>query len=164
MARQFQILFVCSGNICRSPMAEGYLRYKIPSKYKTMVRIQSAGTLGIEKAPASLAAADIMRESNVDISNHVSQGINYNLVENSDLILTMEMEHYNFIKKQYRPSGDKLQLLGDIGSTEPCSDNGIFDPVGGNLDTFRDCRNLIINEIDRSLPKILKKIDNHFKR
>lgn len=164
MARQFQILFVCSGNICRSPMAEGYLRYQIPSKYKNMVRIQSAGTLGIDNAPASLAAADVMRESSVDISHHVSQGINYNLVENSDLILTMEMEHYDFIKKKFRPKGKKLQLLGDIGGSEPCNDTGIFDPVGGDLQMFRDCRNLIISELDRFLPKILKMIDNHFKR
>jgi protein-tyrosine-phosphatase len=164
MARQFQILFICSGNICRSPMAEGYLRYQIPSKYKTMVRIQSAGTLGIEGAPASKAATDVMQEKSVDIQHHVSQGLNFNLVDSSDLILTMELEHYDFIKKQFRPKGKKLQLLGDIGGSEPCNDSGIFDPVGGDLGTFRDCRNLIINEIDRFLPKILKMIDNHFKR
>ena len=63
----------------------------------------------------------------------------------------MEIEHYDFIKKEFKPKAGKLQLLGDVGSSEPCSDDGIFDPVGGDLETFRDCRNLIISELDRSL-------------
>jgi len=164
MARQFQILFVCSGNICRSPMAEGYLRYQIPSKFKNMVRIQSAGTLGINNSPPSYEAVEAMKEKNVDISHHLSQGITPVMVENSDLILTMEMEHYEFIKKRFKPNSKKLYLLGDIGNSAPCNNNGIFDPVGGDIGMFRDCRNLIISELDRFLPKILKMIDNHFKR
>ena len=164
MPSQFQILFVCSGNICRSPMAEGYLRFSIPPKYKTKVRVSSAGTLGIERSPASLEAIEVMKEKDIDISNHLSQGLSAKKIHDSNLILTMALDHYDYIKNTFKPSGNKLHLLGDFEATNPCEENSIPDPIGSDMGTYKDCRNKIISEIDKAQPKILRMIENYFKK
>lgn len=162
MAHQFQILFICSGNICRSPMAEGYLRYSIPPKYKTKVQITSAGTLGIENSPASFESVKVMQEQGIDISSHRSSGLSAQKVSNSDLILTMAKEHFDYIKNTFNPPQKKLHLLGEFGTASPCEYNSIPDPIGSDMDTYKECQKKIFTEIDKVRPKILRMIKNHF--
>ena len=84
----YTILFVCSGNSCRSPMAAGLLQKQLFSKYGNMVKVHSAGTLGIENTPATLNAINVAKEKGVDISTHRSKGIIRDHLEEADIVFS----------------------------------------------------------------------------
>ncbi len=159
MSKTFRILFVCSGNSCRSPMAEGMLRAKLPPELREHVEVQSAGTLGIEGAPATHFAIRVAYEHGANIVPHRSQGINAELVRNADLIFAMAPEHKSFIEQHYPEVRENVFLLRafDRQSGE-AFDEPIEDPIGGNLETYRSCGRLIDAELERILPRLTQLI------
>ncbi|MDZ7379944.1 MAG: low molecular weight protein arginine phosphatase [candidate division KSB1 bacterium] len=154
MSRRFRILFVCSGNSCRSPMAEGILRAKLPPHLRHRILIRSAGTLGIDDAPATPLAIRAAAERGADISAHRSQGVSKKLVDWADLILVMEQDHVRFLKKHYPEAGERVYLLRTFARPpQEIADNGeVPDPIGGDLTTYRECADLIAREVDRIVP------------
>lgn len=132
------IIFVCTGNTCRSPMAEYYLK----SKKICGVNVTSRGFSGGECAnPNSVA---VMKEIGIDISNHISRPITAEDIKNADVVICMTESH--------------KQLLLSVG----CEQNKIFvlsggipDPFGCDIDTYRKCRNSIFDGIDRLIQSSL---------
>lgn len=129
-----RLLFVCSGNICRSPMAEG-LSVGIGASLGIDVHARSAGTLGILERAAARKAVKVCREVGVDISDHRSQAVTAALMEWADHILVMEYAHAAHLREFYPDVGDKLMLLGPFGGEAE-----IADPIGGWTWTFRRIR------------------------
>ncbi|MEK7728686.1 MAG: low molecular weight protein arginine phosphatase [candidate division KSB1 bacterium] len=153
--RPYQILFVCSGNSCRSPMAEGLLRLKLPQRLQDEVDVQSAGTLGIQGMAAAEYSVRVVREFGGDIGGHRSQGLSRKLVAASDLILAMAGEHVEHLRKHYPAYRENVFLLKSFAQTEPLEDPEIEDPIGSSLAIYRECGRLIADEIDRVLPAIV---------
>ncbi len=126
------VIFVCTGNTCRSPIAEGYLKsLNIPS-----LNVSSRG-LFADGSPVSINSSTVMGELGIDISSHISSQFTKDDIE-SDLIICLSHSHYDAligcgIKKE------KLLILGD----------GISDPFGGDIHIYRLCRDEIINAVDR---------------
>lgn len=151
----YTVLFICSGNSCRSPMAEGLLKKKLYLKYKRKVKIQSAGTLGINGNPATLHAITAAKEKGVDISNHVSKGVNEKLVSGSDIIFTMEGHHKEYLDRYFPKYKENVFLLKSFNmkGKKPKS-LSIKDPIGEGLTTYRR----VINQIDRELERILPQL------
>lgn len=124
------ILFVCTGNTCRSPMAEGYLKsFGLPD-----FNVESRG-LSDSGLPVSENSATAMREIGIDIGNHISKRLSKEDIENADIIVCMSASHFESLAPF---CGDKLYLLG----------KSVSDPYGGSLETYRNCRDEIIKGIN----------------
>ena len=130
------VLFVCTGNTCRSPMAEGYLNSKKTHAAK------SAGIYAFGEAVFQ-NSAEVMGEIGIDISSHVSQCLTPELIYWADRIYCMSDSHLLALKS-LGVTDDKLFLLG----------NGISDPYGQDLTVYRRCRDQIIGEIDKLFPDV----------
>lgn len=126
------ILFVCTGNTCRSPMAEGYLR----SKKLDGITVISRG-LASDGSPVSLNSKTAMAEVGIDISGHISRQITDRDIKNADKIICLSPSHRAVLLSVGVPE-NKLFVLG----------NGISDPFGGDITVYRRCRDEIFAAID----------------
>ena len=126
------VIFVCTGNTCRSPMAEYYLKSKNLDGVNVISRGFSGGDSANEKSIA------VMKEVGIDISNHISKNITADEVQNADAIICMTESHRQMLLL-YGADNSKLYVLGD----------GIADPFGCDIDTYRTCRDEIFSNIDK---------------
>lgn len=101
------ILVVCTGNVCRSPIAERLLRKLLPNK-----QISSAGIMGLEGSPADGLALDVATRHGVSLEGHVARRLTRSLMQTSDLILVMEPEHLRFIADIAPETRGKSLLFG----------------------------------------------------
>lgn len=125
------IIFVCTGNTCRSPMAEYYLKSKKLNNVAVISRGFSCGE------PANQNSVAAMREINIDISNHISRCITNEDVLSADKIICMTDSHKQALLS-YGVNENKLLVLS----------GGIPDPYGADLDTYKNCRDAILKGID----------------
>ena len=133
-----RLLLVCTGNICRSPMAEAIARRLLESRGREDVAVASAGTAAQDGAPASEGAYLIALEHGLDLTAHRARQITSDLVAAADLVLGMSPHH-----------GERALALGGDGRSHrlgeyagrPAADAQIDDPFGGDLD-FHALRNL----------------------
>jgi protein-tyrosine-phosphatase len=134
-----KVLFVCSGNICRSPMAAEYLRHRAAHEGLAHVVVDSAGTLGIVGAPASHEAVCTLREVGLDLSSHRSKGVGEPDVRSSDLIIGMARDHLDYLTAAYpERSGQRLLLRAfETGARPSTEAPDLADPIGAAVEVYR---------------------------
>ena len=162
--KNYTILFVCSGNSCRSPMAAGLLQKKLFPKYGNKVKIHSAGTLGIEKNPATLNAIEVAKEKGVDISSHYSKGIKKDDVAEADIIFALADYHKEYFQQHFSKYIENVFLLKTFatGSDKPLNVS-VNDPIGQSLKVYRNTISQIDKELSRILPQLELLIENKLK-
>lgn len=143
------ILFICTGNTCRSPIAEGLFN-KLAAKNSIKARAISAGTMAFIGSAAAENSIEVMASKNVDLSQHIARIANQAILEEADLILAMAKSHLDNLPIKYR---NKAFLLSSYASN---TDEDVFDPIGSDLQTYQECADLIEHHIGNLIEKISK--------
>lgn len=150
-----QILFVCTGNTCRSPLAEVIARRILDERNMGYVHVASAGTNAWADAPASDGSLLVAMENAMDLSKHRAQQLSPELVAASSLILTMGPHHLERAEA-LGGAGKSWLLTGYVNGAENAW--AVTDPFGGDLNGYRET----YAELDREIHRIIEKVAVHF--
>lgn len=146
------VLFVCTGNVCRSPMAAGFFYDKLRrEKADKLVRVRSAGIWALEGQPASAYALQVMAEHGLDIGAHRGRNLTQADVDEADLILVMSLRHKEIILRDFERGDEKVQLLTAMAD-QPYD---IQDPYGGSIIEYRRTAAELQDLVERGYPKVM---------
>jgi protein-tyrosine-phosphatase len=135
--RKKRVIVVCTGNICRSPMAAGLLAHRLTGNLGSAIEVASAGTNALQGYPAQDHAVETMARIGVDISGHRARQLTRELALSADLILAMEMAHLWFIQRWQEIQQENLHLLLEF---DPKAESRqVADPYGGPSSGYQRC-------------------------
>ncbi len=137
------ILLLCTGNLCRSPMAEGLLKTWLPAH-----ELFSAGLDALAGQPVDPLAVALMRQMAIDISSHRARPLAHWMMQEADLVLTMDREQQLLTRQRYPFAAGKVERLGEA------DDIDIPDPYRRGLGAFRHSLNLIRQSVRSRLPQL----------
>ena len=143
------VLFVCTANLCRSPLAQGLFHYHL-GKSLDGWKIDSAGIWAEEGNPPSSKTLQILREKGIALSDQRSKRIERSILEQFALVLTMEKGQKEALQIEFPEHREKIFLLSEMVGRS----YDIADPVGGDLEDYRRTA----EEIDRILSEGLERI------
>jgi protein-tyrosine-phosphatase len=151
------ILFICTGNTCRSPLAEGFMKKLLEKNSLRRIEVDSAGLTALPGSPASFQSLRVARENSVSLEKHQARLVTPELIDQADLIVVMEPGQRQQLLDRYPEASGKILLLRHFaryGSRE----RGIHDPYGLNLEVYRFCFE-DIKECVESLHEWLREAD-----
>jgi glycine hydroxymethyltransferase len=144
-----KVLFICTGNVCRSPMAEGLLRHLAGDE----VEVASAGLGAGRGQPPSAHAIDVLRGEGIDISDIRSQPVSADLLREADYIFTMTRDHLDMLLLLFPEMASKARLLRFDDAAKGGRPD-VTDPIGGTRGTYEACK----EDIKRAMPRVIKLI------
>ncbi len=140
------VLFICTGNVCRSPMAEGLLRHMAGDR----VKVASAGLGAGHGQPPSAHAIEVLGKEGIDIADIRSQPVSAHLLQQADYIFTMTRDHFDMLLLLFPEMASKTRLL----RFEEAAKGGradVTDPIGGTRATYESCK----SDIQRALSHVI---------
>jgi glycine hydroxymethyltransferase len=143
------VLFVCTGNVCRSPMAQGLFADLVRGRRD--IEVTSAGIGAVGGQSPSPYAVDVMAELGLNIRNIRSKPLMVDLVRKADFIFVMTYGHLDSMLLLFPSAAEKTFLLREFETDLPVMERDICDPIGQSRETYRQCR----DEIRASLPRLL---------
>lgn len=155
--RKRSVLFVCTANICRSPMAEVLFRARLRKLRNDWPawQVESAGTWAADGIPASKRSVQVMAEYGLDITGHRSRVVTREMLEEFDLILTMEPGHKEGMGVEFPEAAQRIFLLSEMeGAAMP-----VADPYGGTLEDYQKAAGIIDEILANGMERILAYVD-----
>ncbi len=147
----YNILFVCTGNTCRSPLAEVITQHGLEQRGWNHVRVDSAGTSAMWGAPASEGSLTAAADVGLDLSGHRSQPLTRKLVEQADIILAMTLGHMAQVEEM---NGEEKVLLVSEFIDNADAGEPIADPIGGTAEEYAEVRDLISEAVEDLLDRL----------
>ena len=145
-----RLLFVCTGNTCRSPMAEAIFRHK-----SNDIEVKSAGVYAMPGSDASPHAKQVLEEKGIS-HQHCGQSLTSDLIDWADLILTMTENHKRAIVQTYPLVQERVFTLKEYLAQEGVNNHDIGDPFGGSLETYRQTA----RELETAIDQLLNQLNN----
>ena len=148
-----KILFVCTGNICRSAMAHHYMQKRV--NYLNIADdyiIESAGTSAYTGDRATDFAIEVMKKYNTDLKNHRATYLEESDVEQADLVVCMTAAHKRRVLAKYPNLDGKVYTLKEYAGEKEYMD--VDDPWGFSIDVYTSCAKEIVEFVDKLIEKI----------
>ncbi len=145
-----RVLFVCSGNICRSPMAAECLRDRAVRGRLSHLVVESAGTLGINGHPAAAEAIAALDEIGLDLRGHRSRGLRESDLRTADLIVCMSHDHLIYLAEAYADFDIDPVLIRafEEGPVPDPNARDLDDPMGEPIEVYRQQRTILLRCLD----------------
>lgn len=152
------VLFVCSANMCRSPMAEAlFIHFVRQDESRFDWDAESAGVWAIDGSYASGGAVKAMQRRGIDILSHRARSITSEMIRECELILTMEKDHQDALRAAFPESQDKIFMLSEMVGLH----HDIRDPIGGFPADYDDTADELVHLIADGFRHIQSLIDKH---
>jgi RpiB/LacA/LacB family sugar-phosphate isomerase len=149
------ILFICTGNVCRSPMAEALFRHATAGRGE--FRVLSAGLGAVDGQPPTAHSVTAMRKRGIDISGQRSRALTTALLQEADFIFGMTRSHVEAVGLMYPQATEKTFLLREFDDSVKDFERDISDPIGGSYEIYEACQ----DQIERGIASLLKFMEQH---
>ena len=152
-----RVLFVCTGNTCRSPLAE--VLFRDLAKQRGDYEVLSAGVGAFSGQPASRHSQELARQLGLDLSAHRSRSVTVDLVDAATHIFAMSRGHFADLLEDYPNAEDKMYLVSEFAAEDDLRGRDLADPFGGGLEDYRKT----LQRLERLLPSVFNYIEQTWK-
>ena len=146
-----KILFVCTANICRSPMAAGIFNALAEQK-GLEASAESAGVAALVSEPVDPHAHQVTQELGLDLGDHRARQVDLDMVREADLVLTMSSRHRDTLRRDFDGYSDRVYTLPEYVMSD--ASGGIPDPYGRSLSTYRASSREILDYVERVIDRL----------